>query len=235
VALENGISRQEQDDWALRSHSLWKNAQEKGFFNDEIIPVKVSPENVFFLKDEHPRPNASLEKLSALKPVYGSPTVTAGNASGICDGAAVVFLMTRQEATDRQLPVIGAIRGWVSISGEPRQTPRLPAVAINLALSKAGMTLDKMDVIEVNEAFAAMPLVSSLVLASFETNEVINLRKRINVNGGAIAIGHPIGATGARLLMTVAYELQRRGGGYGIVAICGAIGQTDAMILEVSE
>ena len=173
------------------------------------------------------------EKLSALEPVYGSPTVTAGNASGIADGAAVTLLMKQDEARKRGIKPLGRIVAYAAICGDPRQSPLLPAAAIKKVLSQADLTLEEMKLIEINEAFAAMPLVSTLVLSDFDRKKTEAIRARVNVNGGAIAIGHPIGATGARLLMGMLYELRRRGGGYGVVSICGAIGQADAAIVEV--
>ena len=236
VAVERGVDRKEQDEWALRSHQRWGEAQRNGRFNDELIALEIaSPkkEKSFLKWDEHPRPDTTLEKLSALKPVYDSPTVTAGNASGIADGAAAVVLMKREEARRRGIQFLGSIVEYTSICGEPRETPLLPAIAIQKVLGRAGLDLEAMKLIEINEAFAAMPLVSSLALADFDRKKVERIREKVNVNGGAIAIGHPIGATGARLLMHMLYELKRRGGGYGVISICGAIGQSDAAIVRV--
>jgi acetyl-CoA C-acetyltransferase len=236
VAVEKGVDRREQDEWALRSHQRWAKANEKGKFVDELVPVEIpsqKKEKGFLTQDEHPRPDTTIEKLSALQPVYGSPTVTAGNASGIADGATAILVMTREEALKRGMEPLGRIVTYAAICGEPRESPLLPAFAIKKALYQADLTLEEMKLIEINEAFAAMPLVSTLVLGEFDRTKTEKLRERVNVNGGAIAIGHPIGATGARLLMHILYELRRRGGGYGVVAICGAIGQADAAIVEV--
>ena len=236
VAVENGVDRREQDEWALRSHQRWAAAQESGKFAEELIPVEIpcaKKGETTLTRDEHPRPDVSLEKLSALKPVYESPTVTAGNASGIADGATALLLMKRDEAERRGIRPLGRLVAYVPICGDPRQSPLLPAVAIQKILRRTNLSLEKMKLIEINEAFAAMPLVSTLVLSDFDRKKTEKLRERVNVNGGAIAIGHPIGATGARLLMNMLYELRRRGGGYGVVAICGAIGQADAAIVEV--
>lgn len=235
VAVERGVDRREQDEWALRSHQRWGEAQQRGRFNEELIPVEIPSskgEKVFLKRDEHPKPETTFEKLSSLKPVYGSPTVTAGNASGIADGATAVLLMKGEEARKRGISPLGRILGHISICGEPRETPVLPAVAIKKILSRADLALEEMKLIEINEAFAAMPLVSSLVLGDFDRKKAERIREKLNVNGGAIAIGHPIGATGARLLMHMVYELRRQGGGYGVVSICGAIGQFDAAIVE---
>jgi acetyl-CoA C-acetyltransferase len=236
VAVENGVDRKEQDEWALRSHQRWAEAHEGGRFNDELMRVEVPSthkEKSLLTHDEHPRPDTKIERLSSLKPVYQSPTVTAGNASGIADGATATLLMKRVEARKRGIEPLGRIVTYAPICGDPRQSPLLPAVAIKKVLIQAAMTLEQMKVIEINEAFAAMPLVSTLVLSDFDRTKAAKLREKVNVNGGAIAIGHPIGATGARLLMNMLYELRRRGGGYGVIAICGAIGQADAAIVEV--
>jgi acetyl-CoA C-acetyltransferase len=233
VAVENGVGREDQDEWALRSHMRWAAARSEGRLEDELIAVVTNGPEQKLEWDEHPRPNTNLEKLTKLKPVYKSPTVTAGNASGICDGAAATLLMTEQDAKERGLVPLGKIIAYRPICGEPRQSPLLPAVALQQALAQTGLTLDDMELIEINEAFASMPLVSSLVLGDSDRQRTEKIRDRLNVNGGAIAIGHPIGATGARLAMTVLYEMRRRGGGYCAVSICGAIGQADAMILQV--
>jgi acetyl-CoA C-acetyltransferase len=236
VAVEKGVERKEQDEWALRSHQRWTEAQAKGKFNEELVSVKIPSmkgEKQLLTHDEHPRPDATIEKLSLLKPVYESPTVTAGNASAISDGATATVLMERKEAQKRGIFPIGKIVAYVPICGEPRESPVLPAVAIRKVLNQADLALEDMKRIEINEAFAAMPLVSSLVLADFDIRRAEKIREKLNVNGGAIAIGHPIGATGARLLMHMLYELRRQGGGYGVIAICGAIGQADAAIVEV--
>ena len=236
VAVEKGVDRQEQDEWALQSHQRWGAAQSKGKFNEELIPLEVPSDRGdrhVLNQDEHPRPETTMEKLSRLQPVYGSPTVTAGNASGIADGATATILMKGSEARKRGILPLGRIVTYAPICGEPRESPVLPAVAINKALSQTDLTLDDMKLIEINEAFASMPLVSSLVLAEYDRRRAEKIRERLNVNGGAIAIGHPIGATGARLLMNMLYELRRQGGGYGMVSICGAIGQADAVIVEV--
>lgn len=238
VAVENGVGRREQDEWALRSHQRWAEAQAKGKFNEELIRVELSSSkkaksSLEYLEyDEHPRPDTAIERLSALEPVYESPTVTAGNASGIADGATATILMKKEEAKKRGILALGKIIVYSPICGEPRESPILPAVAIKKALSQADLTLEDMKLIEINEAFAAMPLVSSLVLADFDRKRAEKIREKLNVSGGAIAIGHPIGATGARLLMHMLYELRRQGGGRGVITICGAIGQVDAMIVE---
>jgi acetyl-CoA C-acetyltransferase len=141
--------------------------------------------------------------------------------------------MRKEEAKRRAILPLGKIIAYASICGEPRESPVIPALAIKEVLGQVDLTLEDMKLIEINEAFAAMPLVSSLVLSDFDRRKAEKIREKLNINGGAIAIGHPIGATGARLLMNMLYELKRQGGGQGVVAICGAIGQADAIIVEV--
>ncbi len=236
VAVEKGVDRREQDEWALRSHKRWGEAQVKNRFQEELIPIETPSskgKNSLLTHDEHPRPDTTIERLSSLKPVYESPTVTAGNASGIADGATATLLMHQEEAKKRGISPLGRVIAYAPVCGEPRESPILPAIAIKKVLSQADLDLEEMKLIEINEAFAAMPLVSSLVLSDFDRHGAEKIRERLNVNGGAIAIGHPIGATGARLLMHMLYELRRKGGGRGIVSICGAIGQADAVIVEV--
>jgi len=236
VAVEKGVDRKEQDEWALRSHKRWAEAQAGGKFNEELVPVKIPSmkgNESLLRQDEHPRPDTTIEILSSLKPVYESPTVTPGNASGISDGATATLLMKKEEAKKRGILPLGKIIAYTPICGEPRESPLLPAAAIKKVLSQSDLALEDMKLIEINEAFAAMPLVSSLVLADFDRKKAEKIREKLNVNGGAIAIGHPIGATGARLLMHMFYELRRQGGGFGMIAICGAIGQVDAAIVEV--
>lgn len=234
VGVEWGAGRKEQDEWAIISHKRAAEATEKGYLAEELIKVEVKQKKgtVIFDKDEHVRPDSSMEKLSTMKPVYGSPTVTAGNASGICDGATGVLVMSESEAKRRGLKPIARIVEWTAVSSEPRHSPLLPAIAIEKILGMTGMKLEDMKLIEINEAFASMPLVTTLSLCGKDLAKAEKLRERVNVNGGAIAIGHPVGASGARLVMTMINELRRRGERYGVAAICGAIGQGDAIIVE---
>lgn len=235
TALANGVGREEQDVWALRSNQYWAAACDAGRFGPEIAPIEVTVKDgvKLFEVDEHPRRDGSLEKLARLKPVYGSPTVTAGNASGIADGAAALLVCSSEIAKERGMATLATVVGYTSLCGEPRESALLPGVLIRRLLGKLDLSLDDMLLIEINEAFAAMPLVSSLVLADFDRPKAEKIREKINVNGGAVAIGHPLGATGGRVTLTLANELRRRGGGYGIVAICGSMGQVDAAVLRV--
>jgi acetyl-CoA C-acetyltransferase len=240
VAVENGIGRQEQDEWAVRSHRKWAEANGAGRFKDELMSVEIPQrkgESVTFDRDESPRPDTSVEKLARLNPVYGSPTVTAGNAPGLDAGASAVVLMSKEKAAGLGLKPLGTVLTVASVAREPRYIASAPAAAIQKALAQASLGLDDLSLIEINEAFAAMPLVSSKILAEEcyggDAAKLRALREKINVNGGAVALGHPVGASGARILMTLAYELRRRGGGYGACAICGGLAQADAAVIRV--
>lgn len=235
VAIAHGVSRQEQDDWAFQSHQRFFTALDRGYFNDEIAPVAAETQGrkQGLDIDEAPRRNLLREKLAELPVVYQSPTVTAGNAPGLNDGAAVALLMSRDEARKREIAPLCEIVGHVQLAGALDSSPFLPGKAIAALLSKAGITLSDIKRIEINEAFAAMPLVSTKVLADGDDTLLKRLRAMTNVNGGAVAIGHPTGASGARISMTVARAVREAGGGYGIAAICGGFGQADALLVRV--
>ncbi len=240
VAVENGIEREEQDRWALRSQQRWKEAHDAGRFSDELMTMEVPKRKgdpLRFEQDEHPRPETTLEKLARLKPVYESPTVTAGNAPGLDAGAAAVLLMSREKAEKTGLEPLATLLCVSSVARKPRFIASAPADAISMALDRAGLGLDDMALMEINEAFAAVPLVSSKILVDRyhggDEKKLAELRERLNVNGGAVAMGHPVGASGARILMTLAYELRRRGGGYGACGICGGLAQADAAVIRV--
>lgn len=239
VALEYGVSREEQDRWALRSHLRYGKAHAEGKFKDEIMPVEVTVDGQPKLLDidEQYRAEASYEKLAKLPTIYGSPTVTAGNAPGLNDGAAATLITSRGKAEELGLPVLGTIVSMANAALEARYLATVPAYAIEKALQKADLSLDEMDLIEINEAFAAQPLVSSKMLAQRyydgDPKKLERLREKINVNGGAVAIGHANTASGARILMTLLYELRRRGGGMGVAAICGGLAQGDATVVRV--
>jgi acetyl-CoA C-acetyltransferase len=235
-AAEYGIGREEQDEWALRSQQCCANAVAHGRFDPEIVPVDVTQadgtvERVEF--DESPRPKTTLEALSRLATVNGSTTVTAGNAPGLSTGGTSVVLMPAAEAANRGIQPLATVLATTMASGPPQKVASIPAVAAQRLLDKAGVSLDDIALIEINEAFAAVPLVSTLVLAGGDQAVAERLRERTNVNGGAVAIGHPTGATGARLVMTLAFELARRGGGLGLVTICGGIGEGEAVLIRV--
>lgn len=235
VAAEYGISRQEQDEWALRSHQNYGGAWKEGKFNDEMIPLEISQrgkESFVLNIDEQYREDTTLEKLTKMKSIYGCRTVTAGNAPGLNDGAAAILIMSREKAEKLNLEPIGTIVAMTSIAIRPNRMPEAPGIAIKKVLDLAGMRLDQIDVIEINEAFAAVPLVSIEVLCDRDKVKAKEIQKKTNINGSAIAIGHPNTASGARIMMTLAHELRRRGGGYAIGAICGGLAQADACIIK---
>ncbi|WP_374712887.1 thiolase family protein [Symbiobacterium terraclitae] len=235
VALEHGITREMQDEWAVRSHHRYAAALEAGRFAEEIMPVPVPrPRGAveLFERDELPRPSTTLEALAKLPTVYGSPTVTAGNAPGLDAGAAAVVVMAEEEARRRSLRPLARIRCAVSVAIDHRRLAEAPAYAIRKALDVTGLSLEQLERIEINEAFAAVPLVSTKLLAEGDPALWERLKERTNVNGGAVAIGHPVGASGARLVLTLALELRRSGCRFGVAAICGGLGQADAIVLE---
>jgi acetyl-CoA C-acetyltransferase len=236
VALEHGVGRDEQDLWAVGSHIRYRKAFLDGFFDEEIAPYEYgepSGGRKTLHGDEGPRPEPSLEKLSALPTVLGSETVTAGNAPGLDAGAAALLMTRRSKAEDWGIEPLATVRAVHSIARHPRDLASAPAPATAGVLAKAGWGLDDIDVFEINEAFAAVPLVSARLLADGDTGLEASILERMNVNGGAVAIGHPTGASGARLMLTAARQLRRVGGGRASVAICGGLGQADAVALSV--
>ena len=211
-AVEYGVSREEQDRWAWRSHQNYFKAKELAKFKDELISIEVPQERgqpVPVTEDESPRSDTTLEKLAKLPTIYGSATVTAGNAPGLNTGASALVLMSRKEAQRRNKQPLATLTGWAMASGHPDRIASIPAESARLALQKVGMSIDAIDLIEINEAFAAVPLVSTLIMAGSDKGKVEAIRAKTNVNGGAIALGHPTGATGARMIMTLIYELRR--------------------------
>ncbi len=237
VALEYGVNREMQDAWALGSQEKYAKAYAEGKFKigEELMPVVIPQkkgEPILIEKDESPR-NTNIEALSKLKPIYGSPTVTAGNAPTMGAGASAILIMPRKKAEEKGLKPLATIVNIVASATEPRGIATIPAFTIQKALDGAGLTIDDMQLIEINEAFAAMPLVSTKILAKDDEKKWKEIQNKTNVNGGAIAIGHPVGASAARITMTLAYELRRRGGGYGVAAICGGLAQGEAVIIKV--
>jgi acetyl-CoA C-acetyltransferase len=233
---EYNIGREEQDAWALRSHMRVMAAREAGFFDAEILPVEIPQRKgnpILFTEDEPTRPDTTMEKLAKLPTIYGSPTVTPGNAPDLSSGASALVLTTREEAERRGIKPLATIQTWAMVAGHPDRIASIPATAVNKALGNLGLTVDDMDLIEINEAFAAMPLVATHILGGGDPERIAAIRAKTNVNGGAIAIGHPTGASAARLVMTVIYALQARGGGKGVAAICGGIGQGESVIVQV--
>jgi acetyl-CoA acetyltransferase family protein len=227
---QQGINRQAQDEFALRSQQLADAAYKAGRIQEELTPVplrnhKGEPTGENLTEDDHRRPQTTMEGLAKLRPAFGkSGTVTAGNASGIVDGGAAVLVMSLDEATKRGLKPMGRIVSWGIAGVDPKVMGRGPVPATKIALQKAGLTLDYIDLIEVNEAFAAQYL-------AVEKELGLN-REKVNVNGGAIALGHPLGATGTRLVITLLYELRRRKKKYGLGTACIGGGQGIAMIVE---
>ncbi len=236
VALEYGVSREEQDRWALQSQQRYARAFEKGKFTEEIFPVEVPGRKgpLTVEHDEQPRPDVTLDQLAKLPTIYGSSTITAGNAPGMNTGAAALVMMSRARAEELEVEILAVVRGIASVALDPHLIAAIPAPTVEKVLERSGgITLDQVDLIEINEAFAAMPLVSSKIMAGDNTDKREKLHEKINVNGGAIAIGHPLGASGARITMTLLYELRRMGGGCGVAAICGGLAQGDSVLLEV--
>ncbi|HEY3104399.1 MAG TPA: acetyl-CoA C-acetyltransferase [Pyrinomonadaceae bacterium] len=221
------ISREEQDKYALRSQQAAKRALDEGFFADEIVPVEVKNRkgSMLFDRDDHMRPDTTLEGLAKLKPAFSKDGfVTAGNASGIVDGAAAVVIASENYVKAHDVKPLGRIVNWAYAGVEPEIMGIGPVPASLQALEKAGLKLEDIDVVEVNEAFAAQYLAVEQELGLD--------RARTNVNGGAIALGHPLGATGTRLVLTLLRELQRRSGRYGLATACIGGGQGIAMIVE---
>jgi acetyl-CoA acetyltransferase family protein len=225
---QQGITRQAMDEFALRSQKLASEAQKACRLQEEIAPVplkgrKGEPSGELFDKDDHLRPETTIEGLAKLKPAFGK-NITAGNASGIVDGGAATVVMSIEEAQRRNLKPLGRIVSWGIAGVEPKIMGSGPVPASRAALKKAGMKLDDIDLVEVNEAFAAQYL-------AVEKELDLN-REKVNVNGGAIALGHPLGATGTRLVITLLYELRRRQKKYGLATACIGGGQGIAMIVE---
>jgi acetyl-CoA acyltransferase 2 len=227
LARKFNISRDEQDEYAMRSQQEAKRAQDVCYFSQEIAPVEVKSRKstTIFDKDDHLRPETTLEGLAKLKPAFARDGfVTAGNASGIVDGAATLVICGEEYLQRSQVKPRGRIVSWAYAGVEPEIMGIGPVPATRMALDKAGLKLSDMDLVEVNEAFAAQYLAVEKELGLD--------RSRTNVNGGAIALGHPLGATGTRLVLTLLNELHRRGGRYGLATACIGGGQGIAMIVE---
>ena len=236
-AEKYGISKRMLDTFAMGSHLKWADAMNAGKFEDEIVPIKVRKgrKEYLFLADEMPRPNGSVALIEMLPTVFGSKTTTAGNAPGLNDGASAMVAMTEKKAQSLGLSILGTIVDQGGETDMPYGISWIPAMSIKKVLDRNGMTIDDMDLIEINEAFAAMPLVSTKILAGEDEQKWHELISKTNVNGGAVAIGHPVGASGLRIAMTLMYELRRRGGGQGVAAICGGLTQGEGIIIRVEE
>jgi len=229
IAKEYEISREEQDNWAVRSHKRAIAAIEEGKMAEEIAAVEIPQRKgspLVIYKDESPRKDTTKEILATLPPVFDKDgTITAGNAPGINDGAAALVLMSDERAKREGKNVLATIIGHAEVAVEAENFPITPGLVILELLKKTGKSVDDIDLFEINEAFAVVAL-ASIKIAGIDP-------EKVNVNGGAVALGHPIGASGARILLTLAYELRRRGGGIGIAAICSGSGQGDAVMIEV--
>jgi acetyl-CoA C-acetyltransferase len=229
TASELEISREEQDQWAYTSHQRAIEAIEAGRLAEEIVPVEVKQrkgDSILISQDESPRKDTSVEKLATLKSAFSADgTITAGNAPGVNDGAGALVLMSEERALKEGKQPFAYIIGHAEIAVEAKDFPKTPGLVVNEILKKTGKTLEEIDLFELNEAFAAVALASGRI-ANIDP-------EKVNVNGGAIALGHPIGASGARIIITLMHELKRRGGGIGIAAICSGSGQGDAIMIEV--
>ncbi|MGE7986458.1 acetyl-CoA C-acetyltransferase [Lysinibacillus fusiformis] len=229
TAKEFSLSREEQDAWSVRSHERALAAMDKGYFAEEIVPVEIPQrkgEPLVVNTDEAPRAGTSLEILAKLKPAFDKDgTITAGNAPGVNDGACALVIMNEERAAREGREPLAIIIGHEELAIDPENFPQTPGLVINKLLKKTNKSLADIDLFEINEAFAAVALVSKQ-LADLDV-------EKVNVNGGAVALGHPIGASGARIILTLAQELKRRGGGIGIAAICSGGGQGDAIMIEV--
>jgi acetyl-CoA acetyltransferase family protein len=233
VAEMYGISREEQDLFSLKSHQRAVRAQKEGKFKDEIVPVPVPQKKsdpIFVDVDSHPRADTSLEKLAKLRPVFKEGgTVTAGNSSPITDGAAILMVVSRAFAEFHGMEVLGRMVAHAVVAVAPNIMGIGPAYSIPKVLKRAGTSLDQMDLIELNEAFGAQCFA---VLKLLRERSMPIDEEKLNVNGGAIALGHPIACSGARIVVTMLHEMKRRNGRYGLAALCGGGGVSAAMILE---
>lgn len=234
VASEYNVTREMQDAWSVRSQKLWAEGEAQGKFNDERFAVEVpvkKGQSIVFEKDEAPRPGTTMKGLAKLPPLFVKDgTVTAGNAPGTNDGASAIVIMSREKAEELGAPILATIRGYAQASRESRYIATVPGLAIQNLMEKNNLTVKDFDLMEINEAFAAVPLVSCLGVLGMSEEE---MDAKVNVNGGAVAVGHPIGATGARILMTLIYELRRSGKKSGVAAICSGMAQGDAVWVEV--
>ncbi len=238
TADEFGYTKEAQDEWAYTSQMRAVKAMEDNKFTDEIFPVAIKRGKDVLAKDEGPRPSTTLEGLAKLPPVFdhisdvtGKPgTVSAGNAPGVNDGGDVCMLMSREKADELGLKPLFTILDYAEVSQQTKDIATVPGLSIKKVLEQNNLTYKDVDLIEINEAFAAVVLVSAGSILGMSKEEMF---EKVNVNGSAIAYGHPIGATGARIAMTLAYELKRRGGGIGVCGICSGHAQGDAMLIKV--
>jgi acetyl-CoA acetyltransferase family protein len=232
TAQRVGASREDMDAWALRSHERAIAAIDEGRFSAEIVPIKVTTRDgsvVVFDTDEHPRRGSTMEKLASLKPLHPEIedfSITAGNASGINDAASALVVTSDAFARDHGLAPLATVRSWASVGVEPKETGMAPTIAIPKALERAGLSVSDVDLFEINEAFASVPVACARVL---DIDEDI-----INISGSGCSLGHPIAATGARMLTTLIYDLARKGGGIGVAAMCAGGGMGSATVINVA-
>jgi acetyl-CoA acetyltransferase family protein len=233
TAREMGLTRHDVDEWAAYSHGQAIASIDSGAFEEEIVPVEYLDREGMartFTVDEHPRRGVTVESLAELKPIHpelDNPTVTAGNASGINDAAAALVLTSDTFAQSHGLRPLARIVSWANAGVEPARTGMGPIVAIPKALARAGLTIDDIDLVEINEAFCSVPVAT---IRSLGIDPTI-----VNVNGSGCSLGHPIAATGARMVVTMAHELRRRGKTHGLLALCAGGGMGSALIIEASE
>ncbi|GAB3048043.1 acetyl-CoA C-acetyltransferase [Virgibacillus ainsalahensis] len=229
TAKEYELTRESQDEWSYRSHQRAVQAIEAGKFAEEIVAMEVPQRKgdpVVVDTDEAPRKDTSIETLAKLRPAFDKDgTITAGNAPGVNDGACAFVVMSDEKAKDLGKTPMATVLGHAEVAVEAKDFPQTPGLVINKLLEKTGYNKDDIDLFEINEAFAAVSLASGKI-AGID-------KEKVNVNGGAVALGHPIGASGARIILTLVHELKRQGGGLGIAAICSGGGQGDAVLIEV--
>lgn len=229
TADEYELTREAQDEWSYRSHQRAVKAIEDGKFAEEIVSVEVPQRKgdpIVVDTDEAPRKDTSVERLASLRPAFDkNGTITAGNAPGVNDGACAFVVMSDEKAEQLGKTPMATVLGNAEVAVEAKDFPQTPGLVINKLLEKTGYSKDNIDLFEINEAFAAVSLASGEI-AGIDP-------EKVNVNGGAVALGHPIGASGARIILTLIHELKRQGGGIGIAAICSGGGQGDAMLIEV--
>ena len=236
VAHEYGFTRQDLDELALRSHQNYGQAWKEGKFKDEIIPLPIpQPKGDPKLLDidEQYRADTTKERLASLKTVYNTRMITAGNAPGLNDGATAILLMTRQKAKELDLEVLATVVASVSLAINASRMPEGPGFAMLKAIEKANLKFDDIATMEINEAFACVPLVSMKVAARGDNKMYKSLVSKMNLYGSAIAIGHPNTASGARIVMNLMYQLRQRGGGYALGSLCGGLAQADACLIKV--
>jgi acetyl-CoA acetyltransferase family protein len=232
TAQSCGVTREEQDEWAYHSHQRAVAAIDDGRLRDEIFAMEVPAgrrgETRTFDTDEHPRRNTTIEKLAQLPPLHPEIegfSITAGNSSGLNDAACAMVVCADDYARDQGMEALAIVRSWASVGVAPRDTGTAPTLAIPKALKRAGLQIDDVDLVEINEAFASMAVASSRILGL--PHEIVN------VNGSGCSLGHPVAATGARMITTMIYELRRRGGGIGVTSMCAGGGMGSATVLEV--